>query len=116
MENWPVSLQQKLNVDSFEVKLGDTTLRSDMDVGPAKVRSRYTDAVDMYTCSVDLDYADYSTFMTFFKTTLNNGVDQFLFDDPFTGSPQAFRFKGPPSIRPLGGRVFQITMNWEILP
>lgn len=116
MDVWPVSLQQRLNTTSFEVRVGKTTVRTDMDVGPAKVRSRFTDAVDVYICSVDLDYADYSTFLTFYKTTLNNGVNQFTFIDPFTLVSTAFRFAEDPLIRPLGGRVFQISMSWERLP
>ncbi len=116
MDTWPISLQQKLNVESFEVKIGSTSVRSDMDIGPAKVRSRFTDAVDGYQCSVNLDFDEYSDFLLFYKTTLNNGVSQFLFNDPFTELPTAFRFASPPSIRPLGGRVFQVGMIWEKLP
>ena len=116
-EAWPVGLQQKLNADGFQVKFGNTNLRSDMDVGPAKVRSRYTDAVDIYTCSILLnDMDEYDTFLTFFKTTLNNGSLRFEFDDPFSGDPTEFRFAEPPDIRPLGGTVFQVSMSWEKLP
>lgn len=116
MDVWPVSLQQRLNVASFEYRLGKTTLRTDMDAGPAKVRSRFTDAVDVYTCSVLLDYDEIATFKTFYKTTLNNGTEQFLFDDPLTATETAFRFADDPVIRPLGGRTFQLNMIWERMP
>lgn len=118
MDTWPVGLQQALNSASFEVKYGSTTVRSEMDVGPAKVRSRFTDAVDTYSCSIFLDYAEKTTLDTFFRTTLNNGTNQFLFDEPFTGTPTAFRFVEPPSIRPVGsgGRTFIVSMTWEKMP
>lgn len=116
MDVWPVSLQQRLNTSGFQKRFGNTLVRSDMDVGPAKVRSRFTDAVDVYVCSVLLDYAEYSTFETFFKTTLNNGANQFEFDDPFTATAAAFRFSEPPTITPLGGRTFQLDMSWEKMP
>ncbi len=116
MDSWPIGLQQRFNSDSFEVKYGVTSVRTDMDIGPAKVRSRFTDAVDVYSCSVMLDYAEYSTFITFYKTTLDNGVSSFLFDDPFTGNPEIFRFKDAPSIRAIGGRTFQVSMSLEKLP
>lgn len=116
MDTWPVELQQLLNVASFEFRYGNTALRTDMDVGPAKVRSRVTDAVDIYSCSINLDFDLKDDLDTFFKTTLNNGVNSFLFDDPFTGTPATFRFTEPPSLRPLGGRVFQVSMSWEKLP
>lgn len=115
MDSWPISLQQKLNADSFQMKYGKTALRTDMEVGPAKVRSRFTDAVDLYTCSVLLDMTEKTTFDTFFKTTLNNGINSFLFNDPFTGSPATFRFSDEPTLRPLGGLTFQLSMAWEKL-
>jgi len=90
MEAWPVSLQQKLNVDSFQYSLGNTSVRSSMDVGPDKVRARFTDAVDTYSCSILLDHDEVETFKTFYKTTINNGVDQFTFVDPFTEDVTAY--------------------------
>lgn len=116
MDTWPGSLQQKLNVAGFTKKFGSTSVRTDMDVGPAKVRSRFTDAVDVYSCSVDFDFSEHSTFENFGKTTLNNWVLPFLFDDPFTEAEATFRFVEPPTVNPLGGRVFQVSMSWEKLP
>jgi hypothetical protein len=116
MENWPVSLQQKVNADSFTYAMGSTTVRSENDVGPAKVRSRFTDAVDVYQVSIYIDYDDIDTLQTFYKTLLNNGVDQFLFDDPISGVSSAFRFISPPEIRAIGGREFEVSMNWERMP
>jgi hypothetical protein len=116
MDNWPLSLQQILNADDFEIKFGSTVVRSDMDVGPAKVRSRYTDGVDQYSASILLTFSEYTTFRDFFKTTLNNGTLPFLFDDPMTGVSTAFRFVDPPTISPLGGLTFRVSMSWEKLP
>lgn len=118
MSNWPASLQQILNADSFQVSFGNTTIRSDMDVGPAKVRSRFTDAVDIYTCGVNITYDQYTTLSDFYKTILNNGALPFTFDDPFTGSPESFRFVSPPTLAPLGqgGFAFRVSMSWEKMP
>lgn len=118
MENWPVSLQQKLNVDNFTMQYGDTTVTSEVDAGVPKKRSRYTDGMDVYTCSVNLDFADQATLKTFYKTTLANGTKTFAFDDPFTEEPAEFRFAAPPSITPLGngGRAFKVSMSWEKMP
>ncbi len=116
MDSWPVSLQQKLSVDSFQYNMGKTTIRSEMDIGMAKVRARYTDGIDIYTCSVLLSFAEVETFKTFYKTTLNNGASQFLFDDPFTQLSTAFRFAEAPSISPLGGLTYRLSMTWERTP
>lgn len=116
MDSWPISLQQKFNVAGFQYQPGSTAIRTEMDVGPAKVRSRVTDAVDRYTCSVLLTFEDVATFKTFYKTTLNNGVNRFLFEDPFTGDEEEFRFVDSPTIRPLGGITFELNMAWEKMP
>lgn len=116
MDSWPVGLQQRLNADDFSVKFGDTTIRTDMDVGPAKVRRRLTDGVDTYSCSILLDIDDWDTLKDFYKTTLAGGSLPFLFTDPFTSMNDPFRFAAPPEAKPMGGRIFRISMVWERLP
>ena len=116
MAVWPVSIQQKLNVASFSETIGETVLRSDNDIGPQKVRRRFTRSVDVLSCSINITFEEYTTFMNFFKTTINGGATAFDFDHPISGVPSQFRFTAPPQIVPLGGRVFQISMAWEKLP
>lgn len=116
MDSWPVLLQQKLNVAGFEYLPGNTAARTDMDIGPAKVRSRFTDAVDRYSCSILLEFDEVPTFKTFYKQTLVNGTLPFLFTDPFTETEEIFRFAETPRIRPLGGITYELVMVWEKLP
>lgn len=116
MDSWPIGLQQKLNADDFDLKFGDVTVRSDMDVGPAKIRARFTDAVDQYTVSILMTLDEYSTLADFYKTVLAGGSLPFLFHDPMTDSDQVFRFASPPDIKPLGGLIFKVSMQWEKLP
>ena len=113
---WPVSLQDKVNEDSFNLKLGDTTIRSNPDVGPVKVRRRFTRPIDTFTVSIDLTVTEYSTFYYFFNTTTNGGVTPFTFVHPITGVLKEFRFTGAPSISSIGGGNFRATMGWEELP
>lgn len=116
MESWPLTFQQLINEEGFGKQLGDTTIRSDMDVGPDKVRSRFTVGVDQYSCTIYLDYDQLQDFEDFYKTTLGNGTLTFSFNDPFTGSPAEFRFRNPPDIKPRGGRNFTVNMKWEKMP
>lgn len=118
MDNWPLTLQQKLNVSGFQKRFGNTRVSTEMDIGPAKVRSRYTLGIDIYDCEIWLDFDEYQDFDTFYKTTLGNGTLPFLFTDPFTETEETFRFVPgqDPIIRPLGGRTFSVGMSWERLP
>lgn len=118
MSAWPSSLQQKMDVDGFQYRFGNTAVVSDMDVGPAKVRNRFTDAIDGYDCQHTIDIDDIAIFKTFYKTTLGNGTLKFTFPDPITGVVTEFRFTPgqTPIFRPLGGRIFTLNMSWEFVP
>ena len=120
MDTWPVSLQQKLNADSFEKIYGENRVSTDMDVGPAKTRARFTRPVDIFNCEVWLDITEVTTFETFYRTTLGNGTLPFTFTDPLTNATGTFRFApgSTPSIRPIGngGTTFKLSMTWERMP
>jgi hypothetical protein len=117
---FPSTLAQLLNSTNFTYRMGETRVATDMDVGPAKLRSRFTRAVDAYDCEMDINISLIATFQTFYKTTLGNGTLPFMFPDPFTQVVSNFRFApgSTPQIVPLGngGTAFTIKMSWEILP
>lgn len=115
-QSWPVGLQQLLSEANFGLTIGDTLLRSEMDVGPQKVRRRFTKPVNTFSGSINLTIAEYSTFYTFFNTTLNGGAITFDFPHPITQVLTEFRFKGSPRINSLGGGNFNAQFEWEELP
>lgn len=115
-ETFPPTLQEKLNEEGFSQTYGDTTIRSDVDTGLAKVRQRYTKAVDKFACTINLNKEDYNTLTTFYKTTLAGGSKTFNYDHPFTEVASEFRFVSPPSMKPKGGLWFTVTMQWEEIP
>lgn len=115
-ETFPSTLQDKVNVAGFSHSIGDTIIRSEVDVGLAKVRRRYTKGIDMFETSIDLDIDDYNTLYNFYNTTLNGGTLTFNYENPLTQTTSEFRFKGPPQITPLGGRYFRVNMSWEEMP
>jgi len=115
--SWPVGIQDLVNGENFSMEFGETVLRTQMDVGPAKLRRRTTRPIDKYTVSINLYESDFITFQQFFNTTLNGGINIFDFLNPLTGSTDQFRFTQPPSISPLGtAGWFRVTMSWERLP
>lgn len=118
MEAWPSQFQTKLNADNFDYQIGDTRIESDVDAGPTKVRSRYTDGVDQYTCSIDIGFSDVAVLKNFWKVTLSNGTRTFAYNDPFSGTPAEFRFASAPRVSPLGrgGIKFRVSMSWIRMP
>lgn len=112
---WPSQLQQLVNEQSFSYKFGETVIRSDVDIGPKKLRRRFTRPINTATVSIDLTVAEYNIFYNFFFTTLNAGVTPFELPHPITGVLKQWRFLEPPDIRPIGGVNFTANMQWEEL-
>lgn len=113
---WPSQIQQLLNQDSFSLKKGETLLRSDVDVGPKKVRRRFTRPVDTFTAGFNMTISEYAIFNTFFDTEVAGGATAFILNHPITGVATNVRFTGPPAIKSIGGGNFVASMEFEILP
>jgi hypothetical protein len=116
MATWPATLQQKVEASQFELVFGETRVRTDVDVGLAKVRSRFTDSVDQYRATIFVDITEYEDLKVFYKTTLNNGTEFFDWDDPIELVPASFRFLSPPRITHVGGNTFSVSMALEKAP
>ena len=112
---WPSGLQQLVNEQSFTYSFGETVLKSDVDVGPKKYRRRFTRPIDTLSATVNLTVAQFSTFQTFYNTTINGGVTTFELNHPITGVLTIFRFAETPDVRPIGGTTFQLSMKWEVV-
>lgn len=112
---WPITLQQILSEANFSYEIADTALRSDMDIGPQKVRRRYTKGINQLSGSIYLTTAQYSIFYNFYNTTLAGGVLTFEFDHPITGVNTEWRFKGPARVSSIGGGNFTVDFSWEDL-
>lgn len=114
---WPASLQQKLDADTFQETLANTLIRSENDLGPAKVRRRHTKGVKEWSVSIRVTIAQYSTLTTFYNNTIAGGSLRFEFLHPITQIAVLARIVDPPTIQPLnGGIIFKVNMKWEILP
>lgn len=116
-ELWPPSLQALLNSAGF--KIGDKTslIRTSMDAGPSKVRSRYTSLIEEMNGTIWVDLTQKAELQHFYRTTLQNGTRQFYLVDPTTGEQRVWRFLNPPSFSPLGGGIeFNATLALETVP
>ena len=88
-------------------------MRSQMDVGPAKVRRRFVAGVVTIPMQLKLIGTDLQTFLQFFYTTLAGGSLPFTWTNPRTGSACDFRFVGPPQYSPLSPRASG-TERWNV--
>jgi hypothetical protein len=113
---WEASLPQKLLLDGYGESPADTTIESSMDMGPKKIRRRFTAGVRPVTGNIIVTTTQLATFKTFFTSTLLGGALRFSWTEP-PGHTTAceMRFTGVPSWVSLG-KLYKISLSLEILP
>jgi hypothetical protein len=116
MPSWPLTLQQRLESDGFSIEKGETVIRSEMDVGPVKVRRRSTRPIDMVSASILLTAVQYAAFETFYNTTTNGGTTPFDWVHPITEAAAVFRFSKAPQYQNVGNLMFKASFQLEIMP
>jgi hypothetical protein len=122
MSDWPVTLPQDWLLEGAAGAIGDNTLRSQPDVGPAKLRRRSTARPDTWSGDMIMTATQYGILDGFYKTTCAGGSLPFTKTHPVTGSSKNYQFIGPPSYRPSGSyaangeQYWLVTLNLEILP
>jgi hypothetical protein len=88
-------------------------IRSQVDVGPAKVRRRYTKPITSVRASMNCSIVQVRTLISFFTTTCAGGVDRFTFTSPVTGQSEEYRFVEPPRFSPIGGLMWRADLSLE---
>lgn len=102
----------KILKDSYKEDLPDFLLRSNMDVGPAKIRKRTVATPYKITFSMLLTTDVFQTFKMFYKT---NGALVFDFNDPMTNEPLKARFDQVPSMT-MNETLCSVSVVLEIMP
>ena len=88
--DWPPYLPQLAEVE-FEVP--DTRLVSQTEIGPAKIRNRYTFAPLQVSGRLVLNHQQLVQFLAFYATTLENGALSFNWQHPVDDTDSEMRFK-----------------------
>jgi hypothetical protein len=117
MTAWSTSLPQKLLIEGYGESVADVSIKSQMDVGPAKVRRRTSAAIRPVAGKMLMNSTQLSAFKTFYNTDLLGGSLRFSWVDPiFSTSTCEMRFTDPPSWSAIDFNTFEVNMNLEILP
>lgn len=110
MSVWP----EKFRVlkDNFKEELGDRTISSSMDVGPAKKRRRTMLISTHLTFSIIVDNDDYPEFKKFY---FDNDVGVIDFKRPDSGEIVKCRFASVPAAS-FDEAIWVIAIKLEVLP
>lgn len=110
MAVWPEKF--KVLRDNFKEELGDRTISSTMDVGPAKKRRRTMLVSTYLTFSVVVSNDDYEEFKTFYY---DNDVSIIDFTRPDSGEVVKCRFNSTPSPS-FNETMWTISVTLEVMP
>ena len=113
---WPAELPQQLFVNGYSQSFAETTIKSDMDAGPAKVRRRFTAGVEPVSGTMLLTETQLGYLRTFFVDTLLGGSLRFSWTKPPAHSTACeMRFTAPPSWTKVEGD-YEVNLSLEVLP
>ncbi len=93
-------------------------IRTEMDVGPPKVRRRSTLRNRLVQVSWTMPATLYQQLVEFYETDTLQGIHEFEYAHPITKTLDRYRFTGPPSYQFIGGKngvaAFQVSCEWEL--
>ena len=111
---WPGTLPQFVFEQGYSEKLNDQTMESSVEVGPPKIRRRFTKQIRTFTIEMRFTPTQKETFETFWQDTLLGGSMPFDWVHPLTRASTTFRFRKPaPSYSSIGGSdsIVRLTME-----
>jgi len=114
---WPTSLPafEEPLLSSYNEKPGTATVRTEMEVGPAKIRKRTTAEVDKFEVAYIMTGSQVATFDGFYDSTTAQGALRFDATHPRTLNTKEFRIKEDPTYEPIGND-FKVIFTVEVLP
>jgi hypothetical protein len=114
---WPSTLPAAPELAGYGEGMGKQVLRTEMDAGPAKLRRRFTAAPRPYTMPMTLSGAQLEALVDFWSDDCQGGALAFTMRHPRDAEETILcRFTEEPKWTALGGGVFRVALELEILP
>lgn len=95
MTDWPATLPVKFLKGSYDEEIGDTVVKTSMEVGPAKRRPRSSISVDYISGSFILSLAQRNTLVDFYKNDVKRTLKFNFFHELWNQTIEVI-FDGPP--------------------
>jgi len=117
MATWPVTLPSfdEILIDTYQEVAPDNIIRTQMELGPDKIRKRGTAAPTPFTGSLYMTSTQVGILRTFYDGTISYGADSFDAVHPRTSSAITARFTAQPQIARMGAD-WVVAIGCEILP
>lgn len=119
--SWPTQLPWTVQLRGYQESLPKTIIRTQMEVGPDKLRRRVTANVRLIRCIVALRMDQVALLDTFFEVTTKGGALQFAWYKSLKwpthiGTEGWWRFISPPTYQARGGGFWDAQLELEAMP
>lgn len=84
--------------------------------GQQILRERTRMLIDLLEFDIWVNGSQYESFLTFYRTTLANGILPFTMIHPRTETVATFVFTDPPAMNDLGYNLFKISLKMRLGP
>lgn len=115
MPTWPNTLP-KPGPGGYSESLQSGLLRTDMEMGPPKVRRRFTATSTLIEMRMVFTAAELATLESFYKNDCLAGALPFDWNHPRTGAAIKARFVAPYSVGSVGRGYWPVSLQVEVLP
>jgi hypothetical protein len=116
MAVWPGALPDRFLVNGYREAMPESTIRTQMDAGPPKLRRRYTAAYRPIQGRIECNASQLAALDTFFVTTCANGALPFDWINSRTGAAATFQWRGAPMIEPNHSDSFFVSLDLLQVP
>jgi len=117
MATWPATLPQVPLVFGYSEKAAQNSIRSKMEIGPAKSRRRISAGTRDHKLQFIFSPTQLATFETFYEETLLSGSLSFTWVHPRTKVSGTWRIKAVPEWTAiLKAGHYEIPLEMELLP
>jgi len=116
MGAWPGTLPSEPLIANNSEQAPDVVARTEMSVGPAKVRRRVTAGYSPTHWVFLMTDAQLSTFLTFFNDTSEGGAETWTITHPRTAGSETMRFIGQPAWYKRGPDKWIVEFDCELMP
>lgn len=110
---WPTTIPSRVLHSSYNEELGESTLKSDMDAGPPKMRPRSNAEPDTCSGTIVMTTAQTRLLDTFYFETTRRGAVMFTWRHQRTGRDSLCQFNSPPRYRKYG-KDWLVAIDWLV--
>ena len=108
---WPVGIPNKALVGTYSERVEPWTDSFQVEEGPPMEGPSGTMRTDLISYEIILDNTDRAALMTFYQTTLEQGVKYFTTANPEYGGTETYKFAQAPEVRSLVPGTYRVSVS-----